>query len=147
MEDSISSNPPIVAVGGIIYRHRGDAIELLLIKKKYGYWTLPKGLVKAAESDITAVEREVHEEVGLHGIVGQSVRTVSYTIYKAGQPRTKQVTYYLFAANKGRLRLSDKEKIAKARWFDLKQALRRIRRKRVREVAQHGATLIDEGSS
>lgn len=41
-----------------------------------GLWSVPGGRVEAGESDVTAVEREVLEETGLHVSVGLLVGTV-----------------------------------------------------------------------
>jgi 8-oxo-dGTP pyrophosphatase MutT (NUDIX family) len=53
-QEVATQDPPIVAVGGVVYRRdkRGQ-VRLLLIKKRNGFWTLPKGRVKPGE-DATA---------------------------------------------------------------------------------------------
>jgi 8-oxo-dGTP pyrophosphatase MutT (NUDIX family) len=60
----------IAAVGGVVYRRTLQGqLEFLLIKKRGGFWTLPKGRIKADENPITAVQREVFEETGIAGAV------------------------------------------------------------------------------
>lgn len=135
--------PPVVAVGGVVYRVAPEGpIELLLLKKQGGFWTLPKGHVEAGESHSHAAQREVHEETGLHAEVGQRVCAVSYVILKHGIPRTKIVTYYVMRAKPGRLQPNKQEKIARLKWFPSDQALRRIKRARVREIAEQALVLI-----
>lgn len=135
--------PPVVAVGGVVYRLAGDGqVELLLLKKQGGFWTLPKGHVEAGESHSHAAQREIHEETGLSAEVGERICAVSYVILKQGIPRTKIVTYYVMRANPGRLRPSKQEKIVRLKWFPSDQALRRIKRARVRDIAEQALILI-----
>lgn len=136
---------PIAAVGGIIYRYSDDgSVELLLIRKRDGYWTLPKGKIKRkrGESEADALVREVAEEVGLGGEVGQKVCTVEYTTPKRKPPRRKIVTYYLFRAADGVPRPDEREDIAEVRWVSVPEALQSIHRDRVRQVVQEAAELL-----
>jgi 8-oxo-dGTP diphosphatase len=139
-----SHDHAIVAVGGVVYRRtRRGRLQLLLIKKRDGFWTLPKGRVMPGEALPDAVAREVSEETGLNGSVVTPVRQVSYQILKKGISYRKVVTYYLLHAHGGVLRPAKKERIEKARWFSLRAALRRIGRPRVRAVAEEAARLFD----
>lgn len=144
MEHAMDELPPIVAVGGVVYRRTPEGrIELLLIKKRGGFWTLPKGKIEPGEADHTAVVREISEETGIEGYVESDVLRVLYTIHKAGQPRLKTVTYYLVRAYQGTLRPDPKEQIQRVRWFAIDSALRRIRRERIREVVQAARQLLE----
>ena len=133
----------ISAAGGVVYRRnaRGQ-IEILLIKKQGGFWTLPKGRIKPGEEERLAVAREVAEETSITGEVEQLVGQVVYTIQKAGRLRRKSVTYYLVRAVSGRPRPQAKERIVRTRWFPLTAALRRIRRKRVRNIVRDARALL-----
>jgi 8-oxo-dGTP diphosphatase len=136
-------HPQIVAVGGVVYRCTSHGqVELLLIKKHGGFWTLPKGRIKPDEHPIAAVQREVFEETGLAGAVEDPIREVTYQIIKRGQRCHKVVTYYLFRAEAGTLRPDKHEGIVRVRWFPVPHALDRIQRKRVRKVAYHATTLL-----
>jgi 8-oxo-dGTP diphosphatase len=138
-----SHDYPIVAVGGVVYRRtRRGQLQLLLIKKRAGFWTLPKGKALPGEPLADAVAREVSEETGLSGAVETAVRQVSYEIRKKGASRRKVVTYYLLRANGGVLRPDRKERIEKVRWFPIPAALRRIGRPRVRAVAEQATRLL-----
>ncbi|HMO59043.1 MAG TPA: NUDIX domain-containing protein [Roseiflexaceae bacterium] len=125
----------IQAVGGIIYRadHNGD-IEVLLMRKRGGYWTLPKGKLKQGEDDNTALTREIAEETGINGSVGDLVQTVRYMTPRRQPPRRKQVTYYLFHAEGGVLCPNRTEQIVQLRWFPIRVTLKRIQRRRVRRI-------------
>lgn len=134
--------PTIFAVGGVVYRRTSTATEILLIKKEGGFWTLPKGQVKKNEANHDALAREIEEETGIVGTVEGELDAVAYNISKNRKTIRKMVTYYLFQATGGTLRPDKHERIAKVRWFPIDKALGRIRRKRVRTVAQHAALAL-----
>lgn len=143
MSSQAQPEQPVRAVGGVVYRQRAeDQFEVLLIKKRGGFWTLPKGHVEPQEDERAAVLREIQEETGIRGDVGDAICEVQYTIIKKGKPRTKQVTYYLMQATGGKLSASKKEQIQKLRWFSFPAALRRIKRGRVRKIAARGGSLL-----
>ena len=140
-------HPHIMAVGGVVYRCTSHGqLELLLIKKRTGFWTLPKGRIKRDENPIAAVQREVFEETGLAGAVEAQIREISYQIVKRGKPCHKVVTYYLFRAEGGTPHPDKREGIARVRWFPVSHALDRIHRDRVRGVAHHASTLLQHVS-
>jgi 8-oxo-dGTP diphosphatase len=136
-DEANDPDPPITAVGGVVYRWTGGGqLDVLLIKKQGGFWTLPKGRVKIGEDDHEAVVREIAEETGLAGQVERMIQQVVYTIWKVGRPRRKTVTYYLVRAGAGKPRPDAREGIAHVRWFSIHVALRRIRRKRIRDIVR-----------
>ncbi|HWQ15695.1 MAG TPA: NUDIX domain-containing protein [Roseiflexaceae bacterium] len=134
---------PIAGVGGVVYRRDADGrIAVLLIRKRDGYWTLPKGKVKPGETEPDALAREVAEETGLTGTVEARVRTVSYLTPRRHPPRRKVVTYYLFRVEDGVPQPGVHEGIADARWTSPRAALQRIRRPRVRRVLRDALLLL-----
>lgn len=142
------AQPLILGAGGVVYRYsEAGLLEILLIKKQGGFWTLPKGRIKPGEDERTAVAREVAEETSITGEVGLLVRQVFYTIQKAGRRRRKTVTYYLLHAEAGRPRPQAKEHIVRVRWFPVSAALRRIRRKRIRNVVRAARALLNGGAA
>ncbi|HEU5016220.1 MAG TPA: NUDIX hydrolase [Roseiflexaceae bacterium] len=145
MKAKTTSDEAILAVGGFVYRFVDDhQVEVLLIKKKCGFWTLPKGKVEPGETEAAAVQREVWEETGITGTVGAQVQQVAYTIMKKGEPRCKVVTYYLLHAEDGELRPGKQERIEKLRWFPFQVALKRIQRGRVRKIVRHAGEVLRE---
>jgi 8-oxo-dGTP diphosphatase len=147
LEQQQEDEAPIVAVGGVIYRQRAGQPELLLIRKRHGFWTLPKGQVKRGESEHDALAREVREETGIRGDIEAPVQQVSYTVQKAGRLRRKVVTYYAVRAGDGALRPGVREGIEFVRWFPFRAALRRIRRKRIRAIARAARPLLRAAKS
>lgn len=131
---------PILAVGGVLYRRRRNGEpEILIIKKRHGFWTLPKGRIKPGESEDMALYREIAEETGLRGTITAVGDTFIYPILKGGVEQMKQVHYYLVQAKGGKLRLSKVEKIEHARWCTLHAALRRIHNPRLHYVVHWAA--------
>ena len=144
----VEDNSPIVAVGGVVYRwSAAGQLEILLIKKQDGFWTLPKGRIEPGEDERAAVLREVAEETSLNGEVGAMVRQVFYTIQKAGRRRRKTVSYYLVRAVSGSPRPQARERILRVRWFAIGVALRRIRRRRLRNIVRAARALLSAGSA
>lgn len=143
--EPIISMPPVEAVGGVVYRvSRRKRLEILLIKKQGGFWTLPKGHVEPGESHNEAAIREIREETGVTCTVGPYITEVSYIVLKRGTPRTKTVSYYLMHATRGRLRPSKKERISRVKWFSFEEAQRRIKRGRVRAIVQQASQLLSQ---
>jgi 8-oxo-dGTP pyrophosphatase MutT (NUDIX family) len=133
----------IRAVGGVALRGTPEgAIQVLLIRKRGGLWTLPKGRVKRGEADESALVRELREETGLDCLVGEPVSEASYKVIKAGRPRRKVVVYYIVWPQCGELRPGTDEGIEAVRWVDVSRALKRIGRPRLRAVLRSALTLL-----
>lgn len=133
----------IRAVGAVVYRRRDrGAIEILVIKKVKGYWSLPKGKLKSGEDPSAALLREVHEETGITGVIEELIAEATYTIEKPAGPRRKHVTYYLVRATDGVIKPGAHEQIVEVAWMPLRRALVRVRRRRLRAVLQAAQTLF-----
>ncbi|NTU83334.1 MAG: NUDIX domain-containing protein [Chloroflexales bacterium] len=133
----------IRAVGAVIVREApGGPLEVLLIRKQGGMWTLPKGRVKRGEADEDALRREMAEETGLRGVVGEAISQSVYRIEKDGRQRRKTVVYYLVWNTRGELRPGLAEGIEAVRWMPVPRALKHIGRPRIRAVVRAALTLI-----
>jgi predicted NUDIX family NTP pyrophosphohydrolase len=61
------------SAGVLVYRHRGEAVEVLLVhpggpfwaRKDDGAWSIPKGEFHADEAPVDAARREFAEETGI----------------------------------------------------------------------------------
>ncbi len=133
----------IHAVGAVLLREsRNSRLEVLLIRKRRGMWTLPKGRVKRGESEEQAVQRELFEETGLNGKVVEAISQSFYDVHKQGRRRHKTVVYYLVWGTTGELRPGVAEGITAVRWMPITRALKRIGRPRIRAVLRAALTLV-----
>ena len=63
---------PVISAGILLYRRRGDATEVLLVRpggpfwrgRDAGAWMIPKGVVEPGEAMLAAALREFEEELG-----------------------------------------------------------------------------------
>jgi predicted NUDIX family NTP pyrophosphohydrolase len=64
---------PRTSAGLLMFRRKGDAVEVLLVhpggpfwaKKDLGAWTIPKGELEEGEDSLTTARREFQEETGI----------------------------------------------------------------------------------
>jgi 8-oxo-dGTP diphosphatase len=137
--------PPRFAVGGVLYRYSASGeLEIVLIKKQGGSWTLPKGQIEPNETTRAALMREMLEEVALNGTVEMLLSTVAYPIRKRGLVRQKVVQYYLMRIQSGTPRPNRREGIREARWFAAGIALQRVQSERVREIIEQAIVYLNQ---
>jgi 8-oxo-dGTP pyrophosphatase MutT (NUDIX family) len=129
------------AAGCVAYRRDGGALLILLILDKYGRWTLPKGHLEPGETAEQAAAREVFEETAVAGALGPLVAQITYTVAKNGQPRAKQVAFFLLSAASGHA-TPQAEEVAAAEWCAPDEALARIGYAQVREVLARAIEMI-----
>jgi 8-oxo-dGTP diphosphatase len=124
------------AAGCLVYRHDAyGAPWLLLIQDRYGKWTIPKGHLEEGETDAQAAVREVFEETGIRGELGPLISRIEYPLLsKKGQPRLKQVTFFLLRTTATDMSLQAEEGIHAAEWLRPDAALQRIDYPQVRDV-------------
>jgi 8-oxo-dGTP diphosphatase len=106
------------AAGCVAYRRDERGILLvLLIRDKQGRWTLPKGHLELGESEAEAALREVQEETGVGGELGAFIGRIAYPMRRRGVLQTKQVAFFLLAANTAELTPQVEEGITGIEWY------------------------------
>jgi 8-oxo-dGTP pyrophosphatase MutT (NUDIX family) len=132
------------AAGCVVYRREADqTLWLLLILDRYGRWTVPKGHLKNGEDEAAAAIREVFEETGIRGELGPPVARIEYVVRsKRGQPRRKQVAFFLLYTDETELNPQAAEGISAAEWCAPDVALTRIGYPQVREVAVRALEIL-----
>jgi len=124
------------AAGCLVYRHDAHgALWLLLIQDRYGKWTIPKGQLEDGETDAQAAAREVFEETGIRGALGPLIGRIEYVMLsKKGEPRLKQVAFFLLRTTSTTMSLQAEEGIHAAEWLRPDAALARIDYPQVRDI-------------
>ncbi len=147
-QSSLAHQKPIQAVGAVAYRcdSRGR-LQILLIKKRNGYWTLPKGGVHPTEDNVSALLRELCEETGLTGVVEDEVAQVQYITPRRRLPRRKIVTYYMVRVAPDAIAVPGAhpgEMIEQVRWMSPRRAIQRVKRRRIRDIIICAEALLRE---
>jgi 8-oxo-dGTP diphosphatase len=104
------------AAGGLIRRSGTGGIELVVIHRPaYDDWSFPKGKLYPGESELQAALREVEEEVGVRGLVGRDLGSISY-FDRRGRP--KVVRYWEMTLGED-VALRPANEVDDARWVSL----------------------------
>ncbi len=101
----------ILAAGGVLWRPVPAGREICLVHRpRYDDWSLPKGKLHSGEHPLRAGVREVHEETGVHPVVGRRLPTQQYSL---GEDR-KSVEYWSMTPADGAFVASDE--VDSLRW-------------------------------
>lgn len=125
------------AAGCVVFATIAGQRCVLLILDQYGKWTFPKGHLEAGETAAEAASREVYEETGIHGDLGQLVDTIYYDVVnKKGMTVRKRVDFFLMTTTQTTITLQAEEGIHAYQWLPPNTA------RTVIGYAQHVATLM-----
>jgi 8-oxo-(d)GTP phosphatase len=115
------SGERILAGGGLLWRPGPAGPEFCLVHRpKYDDWSLPKGKLEHGEHPLAAAVREVHEETGVHAVVGRRLPTQEYAL---GEDR-KVVDYWSMTPADGTFEAS--HEVDSLRWLPTADALERL---------------------
>ena len=131
----------IYAAGCVVYRQEGSGLELLLIHRdRYDDWTFPKGKREKGETDIACAQREVEEETGFSGPIGEELTPSRYTVLpkkasRESPPKPKVVRWWLMEAKAGKFEVN--EEVDAVAWVGRQQA-------KVLLTYEHDRLLVDD---
>ena len=128
---------PVLAGGAVVTRqHPSRGTEVVVVhRKRYDDWSLPKGKVENGESVPAAAVREVLEETGVTIRLGIPLDTVCYDLTKPARPDLskhgklltgiKKVSYWGATAKQSVKRAPDHE-VDVVSWLPVRAALARL---------------------
>ena len=119
-----SAGTPILAGGAVVTRENQlQSTEVLIIyRKRYDDWTLPKGKTEAGESIPVCAVREVREETGVTIRLSLPLDSISY---EAGNAGLKKVEYWGGVVLDSVRRAPDAE-VDVVSWLPVRAALGRL---------------------
>jgi 8-oxo-(d)GTP phosphatase len=119
-----SPSRPILAGGAVVAReHPLNGTEVVIIhRKRYDDWTLPKGKIEAGEPVPVCAVREVHEETGVTIRLGVPLDSITY---EAGSAGLKRVDYWGGVVMDSEPRPPDAE-VDVVSWLPFRAALSRL---------------------
>jgi diadenosine hexaphosphate hydrolase (ATP-forming) len=131
--------------GGVVYRHRNDDIDILMIQDRMGRWTIPKGHVEEGEKIEQTALREVEEETGLSELrLGEKLDKLHFFYRKEGKLIFMTTYVFLMEAlgDSDAVVAEDSEGIVDAKWFPQAEALRLIEYRDTERLFRLGLTKL-----
>ena len=134
------------SAGGVVVRRLRGGWHVAAIRPAgKDVWALPKGLIAAGEGAAETALREVEEETGVAGRLGEKLGDVRYVYTWRGERVFKVVSFYLVRYRRGRLGdVPDEHRheVDEARWLPLDEAPRLLAYGGEREMAARAAKLL-----
>jgi 8-oxo-dGTP diphosphatase len=112
----------VAASGGLIWRQASGGRELIVIhRRRYGDWTLPKGKAQPGESWLQCAIREVREETGFNVEVESHA---GWVCYDTGEI-TKVVRFWNMRPI-GESQFQSSEEVMSVHWLAPQEAVKRL---------------------
>jgi 8-oxo-dGTP diphosphatase len=120
--NSSSVSPLIQAAGGVLCRKTTSGNEVMIVhRKRYGDWVLPKGKLRPSESFPEAARREVQEETGCSIHLLEYLRAIGYPVKDV-----PKVVLFWKMSLAGQHDIADKAEVEEVAWMEIAEALQRL---------------------
>ena len=113
----MAETPTVFAAGCIVVNTAASEPLFLLIYDRHGAWSFPKGHCDPGETSQQTAVREVFEETGISGQLGELIDSIVYPVLKKGHTRLKQVDFYLLHTTQSAVVVQHDEGISDFRWL------------------------------
>ena len=121
-QDHLKTSARELLAGAVVLSRNEGKLFVGLVHDVFGYWTLPKGRIDAAEGEEAGAKRKIEAEIGIPVTI---VKKLGENEYIANKPEAgkvvKHVSYYVAEAEYVPLQLEKKTGLDDARWFDARE--------------------------
>jgi 8-oxo-dGTP pyrophosphatase MutT (NUDIX family) len=137
------------SAGGVLVRRLRGELVFAAIRpqgRRPGLWALPKGLVDPGERAADTALREVFEETGIRGTLGEKLGDVRYVYSRDGHRIFKVVGFWLVRAGSGRLGelpAGMELEVDESRWLPLDDARTLLAYAGERDMAARALELLE----
>jgi 8-oxo-dGTP pyrophosphatase MutT (NUDIX family) len=132
-----------VSAGGVVYRRRGDEIDILICKDAgYHRWVLPKGQINHGENYEQTAVREVEEEVGVRGRVIRQLGEPEKYVYMARGVRVFKLVYYFLLEYESGSETQHDHEMEEVRWVPIDEAIELLAYEGARTVVRRAQATL-----
>lgn len=129
------------SAGGVVINNG----KVLLLRKYYGDWVLPKGKMETDETTAITAIREVGEETGVKAEVVKKVGYARYYYYNHKNEKiSKRVDYFLMSYVGGDLIPQKEEGFALAQFVDYEKAIDFLRHDSEKNMVVNAMRLYEQ---
>lgn len=129
------------SAGGVVIKNG----QVLMLKKYYGDWVLPKGKMEKGETTKDTAIREVREETGIDAKILKKVGYAKYIyINQESKKVYKRVDYYLMEELGGNLLPQKEEGFCQAEFIDYKKAVILLKHDSERKMVINAMSLLGD---
>jgi 8-oxo-dGTP diphosphatase len=115
-----------------------DGAVCVIHRPDYEDWSLPKGQLEAGETHEQAALREVHEETGLHCVLGAELSSQEY-MDRRGRPKTVRWWAMAVIADDG---LKPSHEVDALSWVGVEEAERMLDFEHDRELVREALAAV-----
>lgn len=126
------------SAGGVVVKDG----QVLVLKKYFGDWVLPKGKIEKEETTSITAVREVREETGAEAEVVKRIGFARYVYTNQSSERVnKRVDYYLMKYKGGELKPQKEEGFVSAEFIDSDKAISLLKHESEKKMVENAIKL------